>query len=94
LDALRRTGGNLLLALRIPLVDLLALVSTDAASRSSPGFSTALVVFSNACGADCSCSGQNDSHGGDERNELHPVFCGAFSAVDVGVCGSGENERG
>jgi hypothetical protein len=73
-----RTGIRYLLTLRVPLVDLLARVSVSAASGSIPGFSTALVVLSNARSAASSCSGQNDSHGGDERNELHPGSVALF----------------
>jgi hypothetical protein len=73
-----RTGVWLLLALRVRTVDLLALVSVSAAKGSCPGFATALVVLSDARSADSSCSGQNDSHGGRERNELHPVPVALF----------------
>jgi hypothetical protein len=70
-----RPGIWLLHASSRILAGPLALVSVKAASRFNPTSATAkAVATTNALGADCSCSGQNDSHGGDERDELHPVL--------------------
>jgi hypothetical protein len=66
---------GLLLALRVPVVDLLALVSGSAAKGSRPAAAAALAVRSRACSGSIGgrYSGQKSGHGDNERKEFHPV---------------------
>jgi hypothetical protein len=65
----------LLLALRVPLVDLLALISGSAAKGTRPAAAAALTVRSRARSGSIGggYSGQKNGHGDNERKEFHPV---------------------
>jgi hypothetical protein len=78
------------LALRVPLVDLLALVFKDTASGSSPAAATALTVLPGAWGVsiDDSCSGQHGGHG----DVSETIFI--LVALVVGVWCGGNRGRG